>query len=556
MLTASKYKRGNDVLGPTPSLPRQVRELAAERPDFPAIIEVEGASVTYGELDELMRSWAATLLRLAVTPGETVVTMVGNCIDSYAVWLGVGWLRAIEVAINTGYRGDILRYVINLSEARIMVIAPRYFERLIEVAADLDHLTTVVVTGSIPSEVNFDVGGVPFRVQELDSVTAAPMSPDELPGPAASDVSALIFTSGTTGPAKGVIVPWAHWYWWGQAYGADNDFILEGERCYSAFSTFHASGKGGFGIVVTSRGTLVLRDRFSVSKFWHDIRKYDVKSAAFVGPMVSMLLSAPSRPDDRDNPLERIDVAPVVPGIERFLERFGIAKFTTVYGMSEIALPISAGWNPRTDGTCGRARTGRPGYELRVVDEYDQPVEPNVVGELIVRTDEPWVMNAGYWRMPEATADAWRNGWFHTGDGFRVDEDGWFYFVDRMKDALRRRGENISSFEVEAQVAQHPDVEQVAVIGVPSELSEDEVKAVIVRRPGSRLSAEELIEYLIPRMTDFMVPRYVEFVESLPQTEATARTQKAILRVHALNDRTWDREQTPLRRYVPAAGAQ
>jgi crotonobetaine/carnitine-CoA ligase len=543
------------VLGPTPSLPLQVRELAQEQPDFPAIIEVEGVSVSYCELDEMARSWAATLRGLDVTAGQTVLTMLGNCIGAYAAWLGVGWLRAIEVAVNTGYRGDMLRYVINFSEAPTMVVAPAYVERLLEIAPGLDHLATVVVTGTIPAHLAVAGSAARFRLIELGSVAAEPLGAGELAVPAASDISAIILTSGTTGPAKGVLVPWAHWYWWGQAYGEGNDFILGGERCYSAFSTFHASGKGGFNILVTSRGTMVLRSRFSVSNFWGDIRKYDVKSAAFIGPMISMLLQAPPRPDDRDHPLERIDVAPVVPGMEVFLERFGIRKFTTVYGMSEIALPISAGWNPRTDGTCGRVRKGRPGYELRVVDEHDAPVPPNTVGELIVRASEPWVMNAGYWRMPQATADAWRNGWFHTGDGFKVNEDGWFYFVDRLKDTLRRRGENISSFEVEALVGQHPDVEQVAVIGVPSELSEDEVKAVIVRRLGSELSAEGLIEYLIPRMADFMVPRYVEFVQSLPLTEATARTQKAKLRADALNARTWDREQTRLRRYGPAASA-
>ena len=492
-------EEGTDVFGPTPTLPGQIRSLAEERPTFPAIIEVEGATVSYADLDEKMRAWSATLRRLDLAAGDTVVTMVGNSIEAYAVWLGVGWLRAIEVSINTAYVGDMLRYVINISEARTMVLAPQFLERVLDVAEGLDHLTTVVVVGQVPPESDVARPGVRFRVIELASVASEPLAPDELPGPAAHDLSSIIFTSGTTGASKGVMVPWAHWHWWGHAYGQGNDFILEDERCYSAFSTFHASGKGGFNIVVNSRGTLVLRDRFSVSKFWGDIRAFNAKSAAFVGPMVSMLLDAPPAPDDRDNPLERFDVAPVIPGIQKFLDRFGIEKFTTVYGMSEIALPISARWNPPVDGTCGQMRTGRPGYELRIVDDNDQPVGPNVVGELIVRADEPWVINAGYWRMPEATAAAWRNGWFHTGDGFRMDEDGWFYFVDRMKDALRRRGENISSFEVEAQVAQHPDVQEVAVIGVPSELSEDEVKAVVVRVAGSDLTAEELVTFLIPR---------------------------------------------------------
>jgi crotonobetaine/carnitine-CoA ligase len=178
-----------------------------------------------------------------------------------------------------------------------------------------------------------------------------------------------------------------------------------------------------------------------------------------------------------------------------------------------------------------------------VVDEHDEPVAPGQVGELIVRCSEPWCMNIGYWKMPEATAAAWRNGWYHTGDAFTVDDDGWMYFVDRIKDAIRRRGENISSFEVEAHVNQHPAVQESAAIGVPSELGEDDVKIHVVVRAGADLTPEVLIDFLIPRMPRFMVPRYVEVVESLPKTEATFRTQKVKLREAALTDATWDRER-------------
>jgi crotonobetaine/carnitine-CoA ligase len=177
------------------------------------------------------------------------------------------------------------------------------------------------------------------------------------------------------------------------------------------------------------------------------------------------------------------------------------------------------------------------------VDELDRPLSPGSVGELVVRSDEPWVINAGYWRMPQKTADAWRNGWFHTGDAFREDEEGNFYFVDRMKDAIRRRGENISSFEVEAGINSHPSVQESAVIGIPSELGEDEVKAVVVLCPGETLEPRELIEFLVPRMPRFMIPRYIEIVKALPKTDATYRTQKVKLRDQALDDRTWDREK-------------
>jgi crotonobetaine/carnitine-CoA ligase len=209
--------------------------------------------------------------------------------------------------------------------------------------------------------------------------------------------------------------------------------------------------------------------------------------------------------------------------------------------MTEISVPLRSGWTLPPQGSCGRPRDGYPGYEVRVVDEHDQPVAPGEVGELVVRTRVPWTLTAGYLAYPERTAEAWCNGWFHTGDGFKVDEDGWYYFVDRLKDAIRRRGENISSFEVEMLVCAHPDVAECAAIAVPDRASGDEVKVCVVPHPGRTLDPRELVEFLIPRMPRFMVPRYVEVVDALPKTEATARVRKAELRRQPLNERTWDR---------------
>jgi crotonobetaine/carnitine-CoA ligase len=250
----------------------------------------------------------------------------------------------------------------------------------------------------------------------------------------------------------------------------------------------------------------------------------------------------PEQPDDADTPLRHVMMGPVVPEVDEFRRRFGV-EVGTGYGMTEIgAVFASDGLQLANVQSCGKLREGWAGYEVRVVDEHDQPLGPNQVGELIVRTREPWVLNRGYYGMPEATAEAFRNAWFHTGDGFRYDDDGNFYFVDRIKDAIRRRGENISSFEVEALVNQHPDVVETAAVAVPSEYLEDEVKVCVVRREGVELTHGQLIEFLEPRMPRFMVPRYVEFVAELPKTEATMRTQKVKLRDDPLNDRTWDRE--------------
>jgi crotonobetaine/carnitine-CoA ligase len=292
---------------------------------------------------------------------------------------------------------------------------------------------------------------------------------------------------------------------------------------------------------------MVVREQFSIEHFWSDVREFGITGAGLVGPMAPFLMLAPERSDDADTPLRHVMMGPLVPLVEEFKRRFDV-EVGTGYGMTEIGAPFASdGYRLANNRSCGKVRAGWAGYEVQIVDEHDQPLPTNEIGELVVRTREPWVINRGYYNKPEATAAAWQNGWFHTGDAFTVDDDGNYYFVDRMKDAIRRRGENISSFEVEALVNQHPAVLECAAIAVPSEYLEDEVKVCVVVGDGVDLTHEELIEFLVPRMPRFMVPRYVEFVAALPKTEGTLRTRKFELRQAALNERTWDREAAGVR---------
>jgi crotonobetaine/carnitine-CoA ligase len=250
-------------------------------------------------------------------------------------------------------------------------------------------------------------------------------------------------------------------------------------------------------------------------------------------------MAQPPGDDDAGNPLRRAIMLPVLPNWREFQERFGV-RVRTCYAMTEISPPFGTGWEIVDHRSCGVLR---PGYEVRLVDEHDAQVPPGSIGELVVRTAEPWTLCLGYHGRPDRTAEAWRNGWFHTGDAFRCDGDGNYFFVDRFKDSIRRRGENISSFEVEALVNAHPDVVESAAIAVPSEWGEDEVKVVVVADPASGLTPESLTEFLIATMPRFMVPRYLELVDALPKTEATLRVKKHELRVDPLNERTWDREK-------------
>jgi crotonobetaine/carnitine-CoA ligase len=361
----------------------------------------------------------------------------------------------------------------------------------------------------------------------------------DLEGPTYRDIAAMIFTSGTTGPSKGVLTPWAviyqMWSW------VPEDAVLPGEGLYCALPMFHISGKSAFTAAMVRGGRYVTRDKFSVASFWDDVRAHDCSAATTVGPLTAMLHAQPPRPDDADNPLRAVLLGPMIPDQDGFERRFGV-RTATCYGQTEVGAVLATGWDHGPWEACGRPRLDYPWTELRLVDERDEPVAPGEVGELVARTPVPWALNAGYHKMPEQTAAAWRNGWFHTGDAFRVDADGWYHFVDRMQDTIRRRGENISSFEVENFVIDHPGVVDCAAVGVRTEHGDDEVLVAVIPTDRATFDPADLIAFLVPRMPRFMVPRYVEVVDDLPRNETSARVRKAVLRERGRTATTWDRD--------------
>jgi crotonobetaine/carnitine-CoA ligase len=518
-------------------LPHLIARHVEDVPDRVAMLDVDGHRSTYRELQDTYRTWSDAFRRLGVVPGDNVVTMLPNSFVAFEAWLGVAWLGAVEVPVNNAYLGDMLRYLLDDSQASVLVIARRFLDRLEGIAGDLQHLRTVVVPDAAPDE---DLPSLPFAVLDGAAFFAGATPADDLPGPERYDIAALIYTSGTTGPSKGVLVPWAEL---NEFASMPPDGMIEDDGgYYTVYPAFHVSGKSALYTAARYRAHIVIRETFSLSEFWDDIRRFDVKAAGLVGPMASLLMLAPPHPDDAKTPLEKVYMGPLIPQVEEFKARFGLVVGSG-FGMTEIGVPLGTdGFNLANATSCGRVRPGYPGYQVRIVDEHDEEVPVGTVGELIVRADEPWVITPGYFNQPERTAEAWRNGWFHTGDAFRRDEDGNHYFVDRIKDAIRRRGENISSFEVEAAVSQHAAVQECAAIAVPSELGEDEIKVLVVAVGGSTLDPAELIDFLEPRMPRFMLPRYVEVVAALPKTDATYRTKKVELRAAGLNDATWDRE--------------
>jgi crotonobetaine/carnitine-CoA ligase len=295
--------------------------------------------------------------------------------------------------------------------------------------------------------------------------------------------------------------------------------------------------------VMLARGASVaIAEQFSTDRFWEVVRKTESTVVFLLGVMATFLLKRPPAPEDRQHKVRVAFMVPLTDDAQAFKERFNIDIYT-IFNMTEISSPIVSEPNPRKRGTCGRAR---PGVEVRLVDGNDCEVPIGTIGEMLVRCDRPWAMNSGYNANPAATAKAWQNGWFHTGDAFRQDEEGYFFFVDRMKDAIRRRGENISSFEVEAEVCAHPDVREAAAIAVPSELSEDEVMIVVAAVPGRSIDHMSLSTFLMSRMPYFMVPRYIRVLDELPKTPS-AKVLKTELRKEGVTSDTWDREAAGLR---------
>lgn len=490
---------------------------------------VDGGEITYRELHDRALRWASGLQQLGVAADDTVLVMLPNSFASAIAWLGISWAGAIEVPVNTGYRGKILEYIINNSTARVLITSQEYLERIEFVGAGLEALESVVVVDRLPSE-PVRLPGVVTAEEALD-----PAPPITAAGPEHFNIATIVYTSGTTGPSKGVMMPWAQCH--AMSTGCiPLDGLGEQDAWYSPFPMFHMSGKLSLYGSALFNGKFVIRESFSTRDFWSDVRRFGCTTSLLIGTTMSFVWSQPPTPEDRDHPLRNVLMAPLPGDPDAFMQRFGV-RICSVFNMTEISSPIMSGWDLHGK-SCGRLR---PGYEVRIVDEHDEEVPVDEIGEIVVRSSIPWTLNVGYYRMPEKTVQAWRNGWFHTGDAGYVDRDGHYYFVDRKKDALRRRGENISSMELEAIVNEHPDVLECAAIGVPSEFGEQEVKIVVAVDPSSGFQERSLIEFLIPRVPRFMVPRYVEAAAALPKTP-TEKVQKDVLRAEGVNSRTWDRE--------------
>ena len=515
---------------PDETLPGALRAWAEHEPDRPFLREIAGGSRSYGQFHEAALRWADGFRRAGIRAGDNVPSLVRTSIRAEEQWLGLAWLRAVQTGVNTDFRGRMLEYVLRNCRATRMICATEFLDRVAEIRGSVPDLKLVIVPDAVPEDLPT---GFPVDLVSATELWDMARPATELAVPQRHEIACISYTSGTTGPSKGVLVPWGR-FWPNECW-----IDMSGQDVYyCAFPVFHLSGMLPLAWLGFPGGQVVLRDSFRTQSFWDDVRSHGCTVTALIPAMMNWLLDQPPRPDDLDNPLRYVAGAPVVPRVGDFKKRFGVTMRTN-FGNTEVGTPLYAG----PDVTADRESTAKwvtPGYEVRVADEDDYPVPAGQIGELLVRTSEPWRMLAGYFDMPEKTAEAWRNGWFHTGDGVVCDERGRYHFVDRIKDSMRRRGENISSMEVEAYVNEHPAVSETAAIGVPSEHGEDEVKICVVLHDDQEVTHADLHAFLAARMPAFMVPRYVEFVRDPDRTEAMRRIKKPALRLDPLNERTWD----------------
>ena len=497
-----------------------------EQPGKTFAIFADGSSWSYAETLRIAIRTANALRALGVKQGERVLVWLPNDADCIRVWFGLNQLGAVFVPLNLAYKGTLLQHAIGLAEVRLAVVHADLQDRLADIQSPT--LRDVVVIGGEARP----IAGLEVRGSEaLDS---ADETPPLLERPIAPwDLQSIIFTSGTTGPSKGVLSTYVHLY----SMAAATPFLHHDERYLITLPMFHSGGVMPVTAMLIHGGTIVMIDVFNTEGFWPTIRKNGVTTVILLGVMGGFLLKRPPSPDDKDHTLRTCTFVPLNETAPQFHERFG-AEVHTHFNMTEICMPIVSEPNPTALGSAGRPRAG---VEVRIFDENDCEVAVGATGELALRTDCPWAVSHGYAGNAEATARAWRNGWFHTGDGFRKDADGNFFFVDRLKDAIRRRGENISSFEVESELVCFHAIREAAAVAVKSEIAEDEVLAIVALKPGATLDPAELIAFLRPRMAHFMIPRYIRVVDGLPRTP-TAKIEKVKLREEGLTADTWDRE--------------
>ena len=526
--------------GPRDTPVAALRRAVAAHPDK-VFLDFSGEKHTYGAFDQASNRFAHALQSLGLTAGAPIVSMLDNNVDAVTTWIAVNKISAISVPLNTALIGQFLRHQIEDAGASLLVCEARYLQRVLDIEDQLTALKTVLVRGVFePSP------GSALTIVSLDGHRGADDSAFEnLPDPGA--LNALIYTSGTTGPSKGCMITgnqmchFARMLTRSAPFGPDDIY-------WTPLPLFHMNAIAtGVVSVMLVVATISFAPKFSVSGFWPAIEASGATVVSILGSLGTLL----ARAEEHEamarcfGQIQTVKGNPFPEEIKQIWRtRFGVKNVgSNVYGLTEGLLTSMPADGAYAEGSSGKAA---PELDVRIVDDNDNEVPIGTSGEVVCRPLMPDIIFKGYWRRPEDTLKVMGNLWFHTGDIGKFDENGFFYFVDRKKDYLRRRGENISSFEMETSILTHPAIEQVAVHAVPSNLQEDDLKVTAKLKPGAVLSEEALCRWLIERVPYYSVPRYIEFRAELP-VNPQGRVLKFQLRAEGATLATWDIETTNIK---------
>ncbi len=502
----------------------------------------QGRHFTYAEVESMTNRYANGFAELGIQHGDHVAVMMANCPEFLWVVWGLGKLGAVAVPLNTAAKGELLRYFIDQSDAVCVVVDAPWCDRFEAISGAIPKVRHFIVrdTDSSPSAAMADSRAHVLSLAQIESRNdRAP----PLERVSHDDTQLIIYTSGTTGPSKGVMCPHSQGLSVGRSVATDYGYRAD-DVLYTCLPLFHANALWySCCAALWADAAVALSERFSASRFWDEIRASGATQFNSLGAMTNIIMQLPPGPHERDHALRQCMAVPIQKALHAELrERFGVAV-TSLFAMSEnFAVTTFVPDDPPEKA--GSAGSPRGAAELIIVDDDGHQVAAGEVGEIRIKPRHPGTMMKGYYKMPQQTEAAFVDGWFCTGDRAYVDADGYLYFVDRKKEAIRRRGENISAYEVEMILAKHPGIVEVAAVPVPSELSEDEVMVYVVRKPGHVVSHADVVHFAIAQMNYYMVPRFVDFIDELPKT-ATEKIEKYKLKADALarRDQLWDRER-------------
>lgn len=486
---------------------------------------------TFGEADEASDRVAAGLAALGVAPGDRIAVISSNRLEMVDLFFACAKLGAVEVPINVFLKGEFLRYQLEDCEASTLVCDRPGLAAAAGLLERLPGLKRIVLLD--PVEASPGVEAIPYAsLRESDG-------PVPRISPTPASLLSILYTSGTTGLPKGCMLSHG-WYLNGATVASEMMEYRPDDVLFTCLPLFHAWAQGMVMGALAHRLAVIVDPIFSAGRLVERLAETGATVFTGVGAMGMAMLDTPASDADRRHRLRVALMIPFSPEQQDAFEgRFGAKVMAQLYGQTETgAIAYSRISEPRNLASLGRAA---PSYEVRLVDEEDRDVPAGEVGEIVLRPRLPHAMFLRYWRKPEATLESWRNLWHHTGDYGRADADGFISFVDRKKDALRRRGENVSSMELETAIVAHPKIGEAAVLAVPSEMTEDDIKACLVLAPGESVTPEELFAFFRETLPYFAIPRYVEILPELPRN-ATLRVMKHLLRDRGVTEATWDLE--------------